>query len=175
MKQVLIFSDSVCQGLEEVNFEYSDDESSVADKNILFHVEAFPGATAEGCVCASKNNYSNMNLKLLLDEYPYDGVVICLGTNDIGRGRNAIDVAKDLEYLQRVCFDANIKKVVVMMLRAKARYERLNEILVNDTYHSVELCEFLFAAEDDHFDESGIHLTLDSKKMLYDDLIHYDW
>jgi len=176
MKQVLIFSDSVCQGLERLNFDYSeDDESSIVDRNIIFHEESYPGATASACVQSIKNNSTFMNLKQLLYEKDYDGVVICFGTNDIGYNSKASDVAKDLQYLQNVCIDAGIKLIVLMMMRAKKRYMKLNEILVEDTFHVVELCEFLFNAHDSDFDDSEIHLTDDAKKKLYDELARYAW
>lgn len=175
MKQVLIFSDSICVGLEKLNFEYSDDESSIAEKNTVFSEECYPGATAEGCVCAIKNNLPYMNLKKLLKEANYDGVVICFGTNDIGTGRNAREVVKDLEILQNLCVNANVKTIVLMMLRDKTANQKLNEILVNETFSSIELCDFLLGAEDNVFEPDGIHLTEDGKKLLYDELIRFFW
>lgn len=176
MKQVLIFSDSICEGLEKLEYEYSDDEeSSVADRNIIFHEECYPGATANGCVCAIKNNDLLLNLKRLLKESRYDGVVICFGTNDIGHGRSAQEIAADLTTLQNVCMDANIDRIVLMMLRARRSNEKLNDILVNETFSSVELCDFLLGAEDELFDESGIHLTERGKKLLLNDLTRYFW
>ncbi len=175
MKQVLIFSDSICTGLENLNSEWSDDESSIGDRNTIFREECFPGATAAGCVRAILNNDPFMNLKLLLQETRYDGIVICFGTNDIGHGRSAMHIAADLQTLQNICVDANIKTIVLMMLRAKRANEKLNNILINDTFSSIELCDFLLGSDDNNFDESGIHLTEDGKKLLHSELIRYFW
>ena len=121
MVNVLVFSDSLCAGLE---------------LSMPHHVESLPGAMAENAVVL---------LDALLKEDSYDIVIICFGINDLGNRRSNSAVISDLLNMHDICRQNGISKIIGMTLPEK--YDDFNELYTA----RVLCDEFFFLAKSKYY------------------------
>ena len=145
MKKVLIFGDSLVQGLDfESSFKYQ------------YHVESYPGFLAK--------DLQDL-LKISINEDTYDFVVICCGVNDLGHGYNAKEVVDSLLTLQ--CM-VNSSQVIGVYLHPC--FNTFNEFYSEKSLDNICFCDFFYNLDSHDLDHDEFYLTLQGKQHFVESL-----
>ncbi len=146
MHSVLIFGDSLCEGL------------SVADA----HVECFPKFT----LIELATNLHPFDFPYLLREDTYTTVVIIAGTNDLV---DKIPLNESMEYLQQLLeFCTNYTTIVVGVTVNNTTDELFNDSC--EQLPNVYYCDVLESLESKYLQSDGIHLTQAGKTFVSKEL-----
>jgi lysophospholipase L1-like esterase len=168
--KTLIYSDSLCEGIDCS----VEDDLHVAEYQ--YHCESQAGLTVEAVMDCEYPKYGLIPtqgitaLSYCLSENQYDTVVLCLGVNDLGQGRQPNEVVADLLKLHRICFDKGVKNIIAMLLPSKyidfnSEYTEVDVDPVN-----VSFCEFFMDSVDESLLVDDLHLNQTGLKKLARDI-----
>ncbi len=148
MKKVLIFGDSLVQGLTfENSFEFS------------YTTESYPGWLAKDI---------NEMLEISIKEDMYDFIVLCFGINDLGHGLLPEDVVNSLISLHSKIWLRNPNtKIIAMNL---LNYHLFNDLYGQKADDSVDFCAFFYDLEKGDLLEDGLHLSKQGKLHFVESL-----
>jgi lysophospholipase L1-like esterase len=142
MKKVLIFGDSLVQGLEfEESFEYS------------YHVESYPGYLARDL---------GELLNISVSEEKYDIVVCCCGINDLGHGYTPEEVLQSLLVLHKIIKSKNANIVGVYL--HQPTFSLFNELCSDKFDDDVTISTFFYGLEKGDLQSDNFHLTKQGKE-----------
>jgi lysophospholipase L1-like esterase len=129
----------------------------------------FPGLTVQNVLDSEKLQDIN-SLSLYLEQIY--GVIICLGTNDLGQGQSVGKVVDDLLKVYQICRDNGVERIVGTFLNV-FNAEMFNAELEKQCGDDVIFFEFFLTCTSDDLQPDKLHLNKHGKQRLAEEILHF--
>ncbi len=168
--RILVYSDSLCEGIDLTV------EDDLHVPGYQYHCESQPGLTVQAVIDSEYPKYGLIpyggvtTLSDCLSENQYDTVVLCLGVNDLGQGRQPSEVVEDLVRLHQLFRNRGVKNIIAMLLHDRYNEFNLQYIETCAKWEDVSFCEFFVDSIDETLLVDGLHLNSEGLARLARDI-----
>lgn len=170
LMKTLIYSDSLCEGIDCS----VEDDLHVPEYD--YHCESQSGLTVQAVIDCESPKYGLIpcggitTLSYCLSENQYETVVLCLGVNDLGQGRQCCEVVADLLRLHTICRNKGVKNIIAMLLPNQSNDFNQDYVDACAKADDVSFCEFFMDSIDKSLLVDGLHLNEKGLKNLARDI-----